>query len=810
MTHARAIRVAVRVLRAGALLGVIVFVYLSTIGFPEWVVRAVQHEANRQGLDIRLDRLRLHYAYGLKADNVRWFMHEDDLHPCWQSPRLFIGLDWRAWWQGQPVWSYVVVEDGTFLFDWTGPLRDPEGPDILALRNTEVRIRRENSGLRMEHFASDVHGITLTGRGFIHAGTTPQPKAETMRIWQKMVRQNTALSEWIRALRDAEMKEEARASFDFMLYRDKPQMHYASCSFSSGATRFRGLLFDEVRVEGAWRDSKLEVPVLVLRHGERRLEGSWSLDTLNSLSELRLQSTLLPTYIRQMMPSSMRDRFDAARVRAEGELNVELEAGPSTISELLRNAQGRFFARGMDVRSAAFDRLSADLVTKGEKVRIENIQFEILNRQKRKEYGEARLSLDTDTSSYHGHVKTKMNPAFLLPLVAHARDASDVIQSLSFPSSAPEVEAWFSGRYGTNGVLHFNGTLRGRDFVYRGASVDSFSSAIEWTNKVLSLENMSVTRPEGKASGFLRLDFEEEISVFNLTSGLNPKALGRIAGPQTERILRPFHFDGPVDISAEGRMDFNQHETTSYRAKAIARQAGWGYYTADRIEADWIAESAHVTMTNITMEVLGGKVVGHIHLEGLGDPPVAYDLELRIHDLSFADLLRQALQMEKINRTGRLSASIQLSGLAEDDWKDSVTGHGTLRIRKGEIFRIPLLGGLSRLLSKIYEGFGFATQSDVRSTYTIGDRAIRSEEIRIEGNLLSLAGWGTYELDGYLDFRVQVKPLRRGVIVDAVRFVTYPVSRLLQFHLQGTPDEPVWRVENMPSDLFRLFNREKD
>lgn len=129
-----------------------------------------------------------------------------------------------------------------------------------------------------------------------------------------------------------------------------------------------------------------------------------------------------------------------------------------------------------------------------------------------------------------------------------------------------------------------------------------------------------------------------------------------------------------------------------------------------------------------------------------------------------------------------------------------------MNIRDGYLFQIPLRWQLSQWLSKLYSGLGFATQTEFDSAFVIRDGHVHSDEARLKGTLVSLRGEGDYYFDERLDLTVQVQLLQKGLVADAVRWVTSPVTKLLEFRLGGTIREPQWRPENLPKELFFIFD----
>ena len=135
-----------------------------------------------------------------------------------------------------------------------------------------------------------------------------------------------------------------------------------------------------------------------------------------------------------------------------------------------------------------------------------------------------------------------------------------------------------------------------------------------------------------------------------------------------------------------------------------------------------------------------------------------------------------------------------------------MNGAGRLEIREGRVFLMPLFGGFSRFMTRIIPGLDFVLrQSDVRSDFRIVNGRIESDKIVVEGGVLSLRGNGSYVMGGNLDFNVQVKLMKENSLVaKLVRVLTYPISKLFEFRVRGSLEEPTWYPVNFSLDVLRI------
>ena len=155
---------------------------------------------------------------------------------------------------------------------------------------------------------------------------------------------------------------------------------------------------------------------------------------------------------------------------------------------------------------------------------------------------------------------------------------------------------------------------------------------------------------------------------------------------------------------------------------------------------------------------------------------------------------------------GMLSGRVDLSGDFKEDFRTRLHGEGRVAIEQGQLFRVPLFGGLSRILSKIVPGFGYTSQTAFDARYTIAENAIRFDPIELQGDVLSVSGAIQVGFDQRLSGTVRVKLLREGLLAELIQGLTWPVSKLLEVRLTGTLKDPGWRPDNLPKELFLKFD----
>ncbi len=787
------------------------FGYLYVGGFPETVTERVRAEFAELGYEVRLDRLRLNPFKGIVADKFHLFLDDADRYPVVEAAAVVIGFDPLRWGAGEHGMRRLRIRDGVLRIPAESPLLDDESPHVLSLEVVRVDVRLEEDGLRLYRLGARFQTIDIRGDGFAMRDPVREPDVELLtadRLRSFLDEQTGWLLQVAETANALHFEDPPELHFSFFINPLEPEADELSLVMEGAGTRYRGLPFDGWRVEARMEGRRFHVPVCKVFHEERRFEAEGEFDLADRTAEARIYSNLSPVYWRNLMPAEVRAHMESARVHPFGPTEAELTFVRAPLAEFGRQIHGWFEAEQLDAHGVWLESIRAEVRREEERIRFDDIVADI-GRDEQQGTARGEAAYDIAAGSYHGQVNASFDPRAVLPVAGYSRIAGEIIRSLSFDDSLPSVDVVFSGSIPPDPGFHFEGDIRGSNFLYRGSIIRDFDTTFLVTNRVMRMDPLHVKRDEGTLDGWYEQDFNRRITDLDVVSGVDPKALARVGGGVVERILRPFRFEGDVDLHVRGRIDYGAHKETDYIATGEAEQVGGRWISADYCSMDWIAKGDRILMSNLHLRIYGGELDGFVELDGVGEEPVRYTVDARVADVSFSELLRAVRQTEMDLQEGSLSGRIDVEGLAEDDWRASLTGEGRVRIRKGEVFQIPLFGGLSQLLGRIYPGLGFAVQTDARADFEILERMVRSDDIRIEGSVLSLRGEGRYHLDDELDFKVQVQPLRRGFLVDALRLVTYPVSRLLQLRLEGTLSEPRWVVDTLPRDLWRVLERDE-
>src|SRR5262249_26304775 len=144
----------------------------------------------------------------------------------------------------------------------------------------------------------------------------------------------------------------------------------------------------------------------------------------------------------------------------------------------------------------------------------------------------------------------------------------------------------------------------------------------------------------------------------------------------------------------------------------------------------------------------------------------------------------QDLSGGKTNKLeGLLTARIEVTNANTADWQ-SWQGAGRADLRNGLIWDIPIFGVFSPALDTVMPGLGSSRAREGSATFSITNGVIRSDDLKIETLMARLRYWGTIDLKGNVDARMEAEMFRNARVVGPIlSTVLWPVSKTFEYHI---------------------------
>lgn len=779
--------------------------YLAVVGVPKSLVDKAVARLGSEGVFVRVDRIRLDFVSGLVADQFRFFDGPDRAVPMVEVRKLSLNFNPLDWFHHRYGPSSLGIRDGLLRVNAGGNLQSRHSPQNLAVYRVNARLSFGQDRTEVHRLSAVFLGIRVKGRGAILA----EPRRQKMtasdfsrQLSDLLGRMPAWLPPLAEQLNSLDFVEPPEVSVDFSVVTTNLAAATVRLSAEGTRTRFRGAEFDGWNAEAEMRDGKLTVSSLSVIDEGTSCDASGWLVFSNRMSEFDVRSTLPPSSWLCLLPCAVSNSIRKTETRFEGLSAFELHGGPAPLSNVAGRVKGVVALKDAMLRGVWLERAYVTFRRDDRDVIMNSISA-VVGRGRQRGSLKANASLRLDTLDFEGHAKTDFDPNAVITILS-SNQAREV-RIMDFKEHPPETDVQVAGRIGDMRRFTVKGHVQGSRFAYNGADVLFCDSPITISNGVMTLDPLLVVREEGRAEGRVVVDFDREMVDMDATSTADPYAVGLIIGPNIGKFVRNFRFEGPVRIHAKGCVDYGTYRKTDLRAEVEGEKMGmlWAL-------ADWCSFKAHavgptVRFTDVQASIYGGSATGTAHFTCLDQPSnTHYSIQARVDNAGLDQLVNAIWPNSGGANRGMISATVDVSGVVGEGKGRTVKGAGTVEVREGRLFQIRLFGGLSQMLSRLYPGLGFASQTDFRASYVIRDGKVHTEDAFLEGTVLSVSGQGDYAFTGKLDVNVQVMLLRSGLVANVLRIVTFPVTKLLEFNLGGTLADPKWRPVNLPKELFLI------
>ena len=153
-----------------------------------------------------------------------------------------------------------------------------------------------------------------------------------------------------------------------------------------------------------------------------------------------------------------------------------------------------------------------------------------------------------------------------------------------------------------------------------------------------------------------------------------------------------------------------------------------------------------------------------------------------------------------------MDAEFEVSAFLSTNEVASMNGNGYVKVTDGYLAQMKLFAGLTKRLAERVPGVSFlVNQSQASATFTVTDGVFKSDNVFIEGGLVSIKGKGSYDIAAdNLDFIVRVQLFKNESLMGKIIHpITAPFTKmLLEFRLTGPIDDPNWQYIPISNVFF--------
>jgi len=554
-------------------------------------------------------------------------------------------------------------------------------------------------------------------------------------------------------------------------------------------------VFEKVGLAGNWAAPKLVVTNLSAQLDGRPLEIQTDLNvdqrTLGAHLNLKVNLDLLAPMLPEVAQRWLSQFTWAEPPEAEANISVVLPAWTNSQPDWIAEVQptlkldGRFKqVGGGTYRNLSVSGAHSQFI-------YSNMCWFLPNLVVTRPEGTAQAThrFNDRTKEFYWKIRSTIDPGALRPVLG--TNGASGLDLISF-SETPIIEAEIQGRGDDPASTGLSGNLAVTNFSVQGQWFSGVQAAFAYTNKVLQFFSPTLQRGTQHLRGdILTVDFAaQEVSVTNGSGVVEPLAIARAIGAHVGNIIEPYEFAQPVAFLANGKVPMHGEEGADLRINVNGGPFHWNQFHVPQVSGDIHWVGLRLYLKNIQMDFYGGKGYGTAAFEFDPDTPgTQYSFVLTTTNTILQDLMED--YFHKTNSLeGTLSGNLVVSKANSADWR-TVNGYGSLTVRDGYIWDVPIFGVFSPILDSIIPGLGKSRASSAACTFLINNGVVRSNDLESRAPTLRLQYRGDMDLQGGVQARVEAELLRDIWLVGPlVSTVFRPVTKMFEYKVTGTVGEP--------------------
>ncbi len=755
----------------------VVLLWLRFLGLPEVAKVYLLSEIQRRHIfpfPVAVDRLLLSPTGAILAERVTVFRDAERQSIMLQVDRVRVSFAWLNWWRGTGLVDSASISNADVSY--------PVGPQETAdFHEVNADVAFEGKNIKIENAQARFLNLALSLRGTIHNDGFPvaaKPPTE-----EQIAARQATWQAIVRAMDDIGTEQPIEVELEFESSTRDLNGGRANFTLDGRRLTWRSAPVDELSIHGSLNDGIVELSdfKIGLERGELTAYGEWNLVDRNA--ELQFTSSMDFTTLAPAFPGPLGEalsRLDFANSVpvATGRVLFDLEQG------FHADIQADLDWRDFTFNGTSFDRLSIPIAYDGKRLLIPGLKIA-------GQAGNVDLEFFFDgtqvTPVLNGKITSNLDPTILKGVFGQGMD--NFLGSCSFAEGGPKIEATATGSALKTDAWTVKGKMTTGKFVYKTAAFDTAASDFTFADSKLNLPDLEVHRPEGSGTGAIIYDFKNRsVELHNLVTQVNVQEVAPVMGPKFTSYTAPYHFTHPPLVHANGVVDLASEKkdlTTDLTVQVDGKSPmEWTLfhvpYSFDSPNGTLIFKNRRLTVNMKKCGFYDGDLAGVLDMD-LRENPASYTLDLNLTKVDFKKFMTRTWHYEK--SSGSLTAQTHLTG--NIGRMETMNGTGEIKIEDGDITAIPFLGALTPLIP------GFSVADAAHGHFTAAKGVIHTDDMNISSEIFALIGNGSY------NFMTDRLSLDMRVNANAIFGIPlYPLSKIFEFHADGTMKDPDWQSKN--------------
>ncbi len=411
---------------------------------------------------------------------------------------------------------------------------------------------------------------------------------------------------------------------------------------------------------------------------------------------------------------------------------------------------------------------------------------------------------DQRTGDFAGTVRSRVD---LLALKAAFRRQRPIIFDWCELEVPARIDAGFRGNWRDLATLGTDADVALTNVTFRGVPIKACVTRVIYTNRFLSILRPQVWREGeyGVADG-IGIDLSQpRLFLTNAVGRIAPRAVTKSIGPLTDRAVAPFVFDVPPFARAEGSVPLGETDgTENMHFEIDGGPFHWQMFNLEQIKGSLYWQGNTLLVTNVQGRWHGADVKGWTHFDFSARETDYFSFSMRVTNANLRTVLKD-IQPGRTNRVeGIVAGELHVTSADTKDWK-SWQGYGQAQMTNGLLWEIPLVGVFSPVLNAFFPGLGNSRARHANATFQITNSVILSTNLEIRATAMRMKYDGTVDFDQRVAGTMEAE-LFRDLPAFGFLFskLLWPVTKLFEYKITGTLENPKTEQRYLLSNLFRL------
>jgi hypothetical protein len=729
-------------------------------------------------IEVNIGHLSINPFMGLVARDVRVQERGNNAKTLASINQVAISIS-----LGELMFGRVIV-DSLSLREADASIPLPKSPDDrrVTIKGINAEIILLGDSMRVSSFAATIEGIRILFTGEVQNPFALQSPEQSKN--PNPPGQNPPFEKVLTFLSETSFPHgEPLIQGTFEIDAAHPEsLQFSDFSITCPILNRKGLSFSELKIQGEYTDGRLRVPIIQIKDagGILQASGEWERDTAKA--RLSVRANLNPAPIMKSF-AGLNQAKEGPHFQGAPQFELQATADFTQANAGLR-VTGNLLAPSVTYKGIELREISCGFAWADQCLHVRDISFQAKR-------GSFDGNLWIAPNDFRLQVHTTIPPTDLSPLLdGPTREFLDKMQIADLPEislslRAPKLD--FAAMKGT-------GHLKLGRTAMRGAWIDSGTADLEIADSCVNYKNIVILTGPGKGTGSFAYDVgRQEVRLENIRSTLIPYEVLMWIDPNIAKTISPYRFRSNPNVSVQGKVHMRL-ATKNNLSIQVESPAGMDY--------DLLGKTLSFGKTTAKVLVIGNKVDAVVTRAPLMGGEVTLNADVSIDPKApffTADVQLERVNFSKLTKlyfnyddskgvvSGRYNFKTRMGQ------EELMTGNGSIRIEDGNVFAIPTLGPFSSIIGAILPGVAYNTARLATADFTVADKKVSTKNIEIVGGGFSMFGDGDiYFLTGKLDMDMRLNA--QGV----PGIVFFPVSKLLEYHSDGTFSNPGWSPKIIP------------